>query len=43
MYRRISSDHNQSFDAPGEVALAVNDLHAFLHSDKSPSTRITAT
>jgi pimeloyl-ACP methyl ester carboxylesterase len=29
-YRRILSGHNQPFDAPTEVALAVRDLHAFL-------------
>jgi pimeloyl-ACP methyl ester carboxylesterase len=29
-YRQISSGHNQPFDAPTEVALAVCDLHAFL-------------
>jgi pimeloyl-ACP methyl ester carboxylesterase len=31
-YRQISSGHNQPFDAPAEVALAVRDLHAFLDS-----------
>lgn len=29
-YRQISSGHNQPFDAPAEVVLAVRDLHAFL-------------
>ncbi len=28
-YRQIASGHNQPFDAPAEVALAVRDLHAF--------------
>jgi pimeloyl-ACP methyl ester carboxylesterase len=31
-YRQIPSGHNQPFDAPAEVALAVHDLHAFLES-----------
>jgi pimeloyl-ACP methyl ester carboxylesterase len=31
-YRPIPSGHNQPFDAPAEVALAVRDLHAFLPS-----------
>jgi pimeloyl-ACP methyl ester carboxylesterase len=29
-HRLIASGHNQPFDAPAEVALAVRDLHAFL-------------
>lgn len=29
-YRQISSGHNQPFDAPAEIVLAVRDLHAFL-------------
>jgi hypothetical protein len=31
-YRQISSGHNQPFDAPAEVALAVRDPRAFLQS-----------
>jgi pimeloyl-ACP methyl ester carboxylesterase len=29
-YRQIPSGHNQPFDAPAEVALAVRDLHTFM-------------
>jgi pimeloyl-ACP methyl ester carboxylesterase len=31
-YRQISSGHNQPFDAPADVVLAVRDLHAALES-----------
>jgi pimeloyl-ACP methyl ester carboxylesterase len=31
-FRQISSGHNQPFDAPADVALAVRDLHAFIQS-----------
>jgi pimeloyl-ACP methyl ester carboxylesterase len=31
-YRQIPSGHNQPFDAPAQVALAVRDLHTFLES-----------
>jgi pimeloyl-ACP methyl ester carboxylesterase len=32
-YRRIASGHNQPFDAPADVALAVREVHAFLESE----------
>jgi hypothetical protein len=32
-YRQIASGHNQPFDAPADVALAVRDLHASLEPD----------
>jgi pimeloyl-ACP methyl ester carboxylesterase len=37
-YRQISSGHNQPFDAPAEVALAVRDLHAFLRTGVRTAT-----